>query len=90
MIRLPATLAQVSPLQLRQGLFFSLALLLTLIAGQLYHHWQHAQVVRDVSERAVLLSKASESAPRVVMQSRPAAVSGASDESTSVQKRWVF
>ncbi|WP_256659516.1 hypothetical protein [Pseudomonas sp. H9] len=90
MIRHPATLAQVSPLQLRQGLFFSLALLLTLIAGQLYHHWQHAQVVRAVPEHVTLLHKASVSAPRLQMQSRPAALSSTSDEVSPAQQRWVF
>lgn len=90
MIRHPATLAQVSPLQLRQGLILSLALLLTLIAGQLFHNWQHTQAVREVSERAALLGKASHSAPRAVMQQRPAAVSSTSDEVTTAQQRWVF
>ena len=33
---------RVSPLRLQQGLFASLALMVTLIAGQQMHHWQQS------------------------------------------------
>ena len=34
---------RISPLHLQQGLFASLALLVTLIGGQQFQQWQHAQ-----------------------------------------------
>lgn len=34
---------RISPLHLQQGLFASLALLVTLIGGQQYQHWQQAE-----------------------------------------------
>jgi len=41
---------RISPLHIRQGLFASLALLATLVAGQQFEHWSHQaqQVVQLV------------------------------------------
>jgi len=90
MNRYPATQMQISPLQLRQGLFFSLALLLTLIAGQLYHNWQSAQNDREVSVRVAHMFKVPAATPTTLMQLRPAAVNTAPTEDTPVRDRWVF
>ncbi|MEG0860314.1 MAG: hypothetical protein RSD81_21665 [Pseudomonas sp.] len=90
MNRHPATLVQVSPLQVRQALFFSLALLLTLIVGQLYHHWQVVQDVQKVTVRATLVVKAPIPTPTKLMQSRPAVASTAAADTTTPRDRWVF
>lgn len=89
MNRHPATLVQISPFQLRQGLFFSLALLLTLVAGQLYHNWQVVQDARAFSARTALVVKAQVPAATILMQARPAAAA-ASVETTTPRERWVF
>ncbi|MDD2059743.1 hypothetical protein N5D52_24325 [Pseudomonas sp. GD03860] len=90
MNRHPATLVQVSPLQLRQGLFFSLALLLTLIAGQLYHSWQVAQDARAITPRADLVVKAPTPAASALIHAKPAAVTAATIDSRTPRERWVF
>ncbi|MDN7140906.1 hypothetical protein KC131_09610 [Pseudomonas sp. JQ170] len=90
MNRHPATLVQISPLQLRQGLFFSLALLLTLIAGQLYHNWQVAQDARAIPARAALMVKAPTPASAVLTQAAPAAANAATVETRTPRERWVF
>jgi hypothetical protein len=90
MIRQIATLAQISPLQVRQGLFFSLALLLTLIAGQLHHSWQLVQDARAVATQAALVIRTPMPAQRALMQSQPAAVGSVSAEARAPRDRWVF
>ncbi|MND75280.1 hypothetical protein D3C80_668920 [compost metagenome] len=90
MIRQIATLAQISPLQVRQGLFFSLALLLTLIAGQLHHSWQLAQDARAGAVQAALMIRTSVPAHTALMQSQPAVVGSVSAEARAPRDRWVF
>ncbi|KJK06876.1 MULTISPECIES: hypothetical protein [Pseudomonas] len=90
MNRHTATLVQISPLQMRQGLFFSLALLLTLIAGQLHHSWQVAEEAREVVFRAESLVKAPAPALTTLMQSRPAATNAAQVDGNTPRDRWVF
>ncbi|WP_110969926.1 hypothetical protein [Pseudomonas huaxiensis] len=90
MNRTPAALVLISPLHLRQLLFLSLALLMTLIAGQLYNAWQvkqvdsqlAAQVVRLHESRAVPL----QTAPLMRSKALPAATAAAHVP----QERWVF
>ncbi|MBN2978055.1 hypothetical protein BFW88_28480 [Pseudomonas fluorescens] len=45
---------RVSPLRLQQGLFASLALMVTLIAGQQFQHWQQSQQQTPQFERPVM------------------------------------
>ncbi|WP_422422587.1 hypothetical protein [Pseudomonas sp. GZD-222] len=90
MNRHPATLVQISPLQLRQGLFFSLALLLTLIAGQLHHNWQVVQDAQKVAARATLVVKAPLPTPTKLMHFGPAAASTALVNTATPRDRWVF
>ncbi|MBH3426576.1 hypothetical protein [Pseudomonas alkylphenolica] len=89
MNHVPATRMQVSPLLVRQGLFLSLALLLTLIAGHLYCS---VQVAGDASDavgtvQAITVPKPT---PMAVMQSRSAVATTAPVESSVVRERWVF
>lgn len=84
-----ATRMQVSPLLVRQGLFLSLALLLTLIAGHLYCSLQVSEDARG-AVRAVQAVKVATPTPVTVMQSRPAVASTAPVESSVVRERWVF
>jgi hypothetical protein len=95
------TLSQlrVSPLRLQQGLFASLALMVTLIAGQQIQHWQESQQQAQVFERPAMMQTHFSS-----MQGRPvASVAGevsvkqlrvADQDSTldqlPAQERWVF
>ncbi|MFQ6576248.1 hypothetical protein [Pseudomonas sp. UM16] len=89
MNRHTATLVQISPLQMRQGLFLSLALLLTLIAGQLYHSWHVEEETREVVIRAESMLKAP--APAFTTLTRHAASNTAqADGNTHKNDRWVF
>lgn len=90
MNRYPATVVQVSPLLVSQALFFSLALLLTLIAGQLYHNWQVVHDVQKVAARTTLLVKAPIPTPTKLMQSLPVVTGTAAVDTTTPRDRWVF
>jgi hypothetical protein len=90
MIRQIATLAQISPFQVRQGLFFSLALLLTLIAGQLHHSWQLVQDARAVAAQVALTIRTPVPDQTALMQSQPAAVSSIPADARAPRDRWVF
>ena len=90
MNRHTATLVQISPHQLRQGLLLSLTLLLTLIAGQLYYNWQVVQSAHQIAARDALIIKAPVASPPMLMQSRPQAASAASVDTATPRDRWVF
>ncbi|MFK8331995.1 hypothetical protein M2D63_018495 [Pseudomonas sp. BJa5] len=85
-----ATFVQISQLALRQGLFFSLALLLTLVAGQLHHTWQVAHDARAVPTRSVLVVKVPVPTASVLMQTRPMATTTVTIEAPVPRERWVF
>ncbi|MDD2049843.1 hypothetical protein [Pseudomonas putida] len=85
-----ATLAQISPHQVRQGLLFSLALLLTLIAGHLHHSWQLVQDARAVAAQASLMIRISVPAQTTLMQSQPAVASSVPADVRAPNDRWVF
>lgn len=89
MNHVPATRMQVSPLLVRQGLFLSLALLLTLIAGHLYCSLQVTEGARGAvgTVRAVTVPTPT---PIAVMQSRSAVATTAPVETSVVRDRWVF
>ncbi len=54
MTRQSLSLLRVSPLRLQQGLFASLALMVTLIGGQQLQHWQLSQQQAPQFERPVM------------------------------------
>lgn len=102
MNRHPAALVQISPLHLRQVLFLSLALMLTLVAGQLHHAWQTAQVEQRMSAQAQELAQfhasravaqaqnlASAHSLPVATSSTPSVKSNA-EFATPRAERWVF
>ena len=85
---------RVSPLRLQQGLFASLALMVTLIGGQQLQHWQQSQQSAPQFERAPMTqthfrsvgsSSAEVTAPRMMAVEQDIALY---DEPT--QERWVF
>ena len=84
----------VSPLRLQQGLFASLALMVTLIAGQQLQHWQQSQQQTPQYQRPVMTqthfsSIGSASADSTAPQLRVADQSPTLDE-LPTQERWVF
>lgn len=84
----------VSPLRLQQGLFASLALMVTLIAGQQMQHWQQSQQQTPQFERSVMTqthfrSVGSVSADVAAPQLRVADQDSTLDQ-LPTQERWVF
>jgi hypothetical protein len=90
MKRTPAALVLISPHHLRQALFLVLALLLTLVAGQLHHAWQAHQVDSQLATQVVRIheSRAVHLPTAPVMRSR--ALPAASAQETAPVERWVF
>ena len=84
----------VSPLRLQQGLFASLALMVTLIAGQQMQHWQQSQQQAPQFERPVMTqshfrSVGSATADVTAPQLRVADQDSTLDQ-LPAQERWVF
>ncbi|AZD76697.1 hypothetical protein [Pseudomonas chlororaphis] len=85
----------VSPLHLQQGLFASLALLVTLIGGQQFSRWEQSQQQEAVrlpvyhttqTHFSAVSTRFADSAPLHLMdveQAQPAT-------GTAYQERWVF
>lgn len=94
MNRQTATLAQVSSLQLRQGLFFSLALLQTLIAGQLYNSWENARSAEQLVAQAALVAQVQAQRSVAPLQARVAlstpVATPAVVDTAAPRDRWVF
>lgn len=94
MKRTPAALVLITPQHLNQLLFVALALLITLVAGQLYNTWQikqtegrlAAQIVRIHESRAQTQAAPLQAAPLMRSQALPAATTEAAPPS----QRWVF
>jgi|GEM_PF-5587894 len=85
-----AALVLISPHLLRQALFLALALLLTLVAGQLHHAWQMKQVDSQLAIQAVRIheSRAVHLPTAPVMRSQALPAAGAQE--TAPVERWVF
>ncbi|VVO14426.1 hypothetical protein [Pseudomonas fluorescens] len=95
MIRQRLARLPISPLHLQQGLFGSLALLLTLIGGQQFQRWDQSQqevALRSPTQHttqthfSAVSSQFADSAPLHLMdvdQAQPVT-------ETSPQERWVF
>ena len=85
---------RVSPLRLQQGLFASLALMVTLIAGQQIQHWQQSpqqipQFERQSMTQTHFSSIGSRSADVTAPQMRVADQDSSLGE-LPTQERWVF
>lgn len=85
---------RVSPLRLQQGLFASLALMVTLIGGQQLQHWQQSQQQTSQFERPSMTQThfrsvgsvaADATAPQLRMVDQESALS-----ELPSQERWVF
>lgn len=85
---------RVSPLRLQQGLFASLALMVTLIAGQQMQHWQQSQQQTPQFERPVLTQTHFSSIGSVSASVSAPQLRVADQDSTlgelPTQERWVF
>jgi hypothetical protein len=90
---------RLSPLRLQQGLFASLALMVTLIAGQQLQHWQSSQQHAPSFERPVTTQTHFSSIERRSVGGVSAGVTAkqlrvADQDSTlgelPTQERWVF
>jgi hypothetical protein len=92
MKRTPAALVLISPHHLRQALFLVLALLLTLVAGQLHYAWQASKVESQLAVQVVRIheSRAAplQTAPMMRSQALPAA--SVDTTTTASSQRWVF
>ncbi|PWB31581.1 hypothetical protein DCO48_16340 [Pseudomonas sp. SDI] len=91
MNRPSAATLQISSLHLRQALFLSLAVLLTLVGGQLHQAWKNAQIDSQLAAQAVQVSQlhAQVSTARNVGGVQAAPVTTTEFVATHEQ-RWVF
>ncbi|WDU62166.1 hypothetical protein LRS56_25960 [Pseudomonas poae] len=84
----------VSPLRLQQGLFASLAVMVTLIAGQQLHHWQQSQQQVPQFERPAMTQTHFRSVGSVAADMTAPQLKVADQDSTlgelPNQERWVF
>ena len=85
---------RISPLHMQQGLFASLALLITLIAVQQFNHWNQNQEVTQVH---ALYHRAAPIAFATALKATDVALSFQSvddkaiaEEQVPRQQRWVF
>lgn len=85
---------RVSPLRLQQGLFASLALMVTLVAAQQMQHWQQSPQQTPQFERPVMTqthfrsigsANADVTAPRLSLVDQDSTL-----EELPTQERWVF
>ena len=85
---------RVSPLRLQQGLFASLALMVTLIAGQQMQHWQQSQQQTPQFERPALTQTHFSSIGSVSAGASAPQLRVVDQDSTlgelPTQERWVF
>mgnify|MGYP003659079426 CR=1 FL=1 len=85
---------RVSPLRMQQGLFASLALMVTLIAGQQMQHWQQSQPQAPVMTQTHFSSIESRAVGSVSADVTAKQLRVADQDSTlgelPTQERWVF
>ncbi|CAG8869017.1 hypothetical protein PS627_03334 [Pseudomonas fluorescens] len=85
---------QITTLPLRQVLFLTLALMLTLVAGQLYHSWQTARLADQVAAQTALLAQIQSTRASTLVQAAdrlPETNAAPATLNTVVpQERWVF
>ncbi|MGY4636802.1 hypothetical protein [Pseudomonas sp. TE24901] len=84
----------VSPLRLQQGLFASLALMVTLVIGQQMQHWQQSQQHAPQFERPVMTQTHFRSVGSATADVTAPQLRVADQDSTPgdlpIQERWVF
>jgi len=94
MTRQSLTQLHVSPLRLQQGLFASLALMVTLIAGQQLQHWEQSQqqtpqfdrpAMTQTHFRSVGSTSADVTAPQLMAAEQDVVLGD-----MPYQERWVF
>ncbi|MBW4793902.1 hypothetical protein [Pseudomonas tolaasii] len=86
---------RVSPLRLQQGLFASLALMVTLIGGQQMQHWQQSQQQTPQFERPVMTQTHFRSVGSATSANVTAPQLRVADQDSTLgelpaQERWVF
>jgi hypothetical protein len=85
---------RISPLQLQQGLFASLALMITLIAAQQFHHWNQKQEVTQIQSlyrhSAPVAIATALKATDVGLSLKSIDEPAASDAQAPRQQSWVF
>ena len=85
---------RVSPLRLQQGLFASLALMVTLIGGQQLQHWQQSQQQVPQFERPAMTQTHFRSVGSVAADATAPQLQMVDQESSlselPSQERWVF
>lgn len=85
---------RISPLHLQQGLFASLALMITLIVAQQFSHWSHnheaAQLDHLYSHSAPLAKASALKARDVALSLQPVEHAAAVVEDAPRQQSWVF
>ena len=86
---------RVSPLRLQQGLFASLALMVTLIGGQQMQHWQQSQQQTPQFERPVMTQTHFRSVGSATAANVTALQLRVADQDLTLgelpaQERWVF
>ncbi|QBF24515.1 hypothetical protein EXN22_01990 [Pseudomonas tructae] len=91
MNRQSATPVQVSSLPQRQALLFSLALLLTLIAGQLYSSWEAARSADQLAAQVAQVQALRSVAPLPARILQATSVTAPAVVGAAVPRdRWVF
>ena len=94
MTRQSLTQLRVSPLRLQQGLFASLALLVTLIGGQQLAHWQQSQQQVVQFERPMMTQTHFRSVGSTAADVTTPQLAAVEQDSTlgdlPSQERWVF
>jgi hypothetical protein len=88
-----ATKLRISPLHLQQGLFASLALMISLIAAQQFNHWNQTQEVTQAyysHPHTAPFVKASALKASDVALSLQVDDAGATSDEAPRQQSWVF
>jgi hypothetical protein len=85
---------RISPLHVQQGLFASLALMITLIAAQQFHHWNQNQEVTQIQSMyrhsAPVAIATALKATDVALSFQSIDEPAAADEQAPHQQSWVF
>jgi len=90
----PLAKLRISPLHLQQGLFASLALMVTLIVVQQFNHWNQdhdaVQIQHSYSHSAPLAKASALKATDVALSLQPVEDAAAAIEQAPRQQSWVF
>lgn len=85
---------RISPLQMQQGLFASLALMVTLIVVQQFNHWnqnqQTTQIGHSYSHSATFAKATALKAADVALSLQSVDDAAASNDQAPRQQSWVF